>query len=180
MNKSPTGPQRSSTLTMLAFKSNTKEECIQMPSKIGQISSSAIVRAGRRGDERPKPVSGFYAIEKNDIIHGHQFFELHGRPRAAGARGRCTMKMAASRHFFPLLLAIFILAIAPASAVNAANPDIGRAGGAERPLSSELAGGWHFVRTPNPQWRRRCHFHHAYGRYVEVRPRPCRPHDPLQ
>ena len=60
------------------------------------------------------------------------------------------MKMAASRHLFPLLVAIFIFAIAPASAVNGANPNTGRADGAERPLSSALAGGWHFVRTPNP------------------------------
>lgn len=61
------------------------------------------------------------------------------------------MKMAAARHLSPLLLAIFIFPIAAASAVNAANSDTGRVGGAERPFSSELAGGWHYVRTPNPQ-----------------------------
>jgi hypothetical protein len=60
------------------------------------------------------------------------------------------MKMSVARYFSLLLVAIFVVAIATVSAVNAANPDTGRAGGAERPLSSELAGGWHFVRTPNP------------------------------
>lgn len=58
------------------------------------------------------------------------------------------MKMALARHLFPLLLAVFIIAIATTSAVNAANPDTGRA--VEPPLRPELAGGWHFVRTPNP------------------------------
>jgi hypothetical protein len=58
--------------------------------------------------------------------------------------------MATSLRLFPLLVAIFILAIAPASAVNGADPDSGRAGGAERGLSSELAGGWRLVRTHNP------------------------------
>lgn len=60
------------------------------------------------------------------------------------------MKMAAARHLSPLLLAIPIMAIATASTVNAANPDTSRADGVERSLNSELAGGWHFVRTPNP------------------------------
>ena len=60
------------------------------------------------------------------------------------------MKIAASLHLFPLLVVIFVLAIGPASAVNGANPDTGKAGGAERPPSSELAAGWHFVRTRNP------------------------------
>jgi hypothetical protein len=58
--------------------------------------------------------------------------------------------MAKSRRLFPLLVAIFVLAITPASAVNGANPDTGKAGGAEQALSSELAGGWHLVRTRNP------------------------------
>jgi hypothetical protein len=62
-----------------------------------------------------------------------------------------TPKIATSRCLFALLSAILILVIAPASAVNRANPDIGKAGGAERSLSSELAGGWHFVRTRNPE-----------------------------
>jgi hypothetical protein len=60
------------------------------------------------------------------------------------------MKMAAARHLSPLLLVIFIIVIATGSAALAANPDTSRAGGAERLLNSELAGGWHFVRTPNP------------------------------
>lgn len=59
--------------------------------------------------------------------------------------------MKAARHLSPLLLAIFVAATAAMSAVKAASPDAGRAGGAARPLTSELAGGWHFVRTPNPQ-----------------------------
>jgi hypothetical protein len=60
------------------------------------------------------------------------------------------MKMAAARHLSPLIVAIFAVAIGAISAVNAANPDTGGARGAERLFSSELAGGWHFVRTPNP------------------------------
>ena len=58
--------------------------------------------------------------------------------------------MVTSRRLFPLLVAIFVLATAPASAVNGADSDSGKAGGAERALSSELAGGWHLVRTHNP------------------------------
>ncbi len=58
------------------------------------------------------------------------------------------MKLIASRHISLLLVAIFVLAIVVATAVNAANPDTGRAGGTDRPFSSELAGGWHFVRPP--------------------------------
>jgi hypothetical protein len=60
------------------------------------------------------------------------------------------MKLIASRHKPLLFIATFVVAIVVASAVNAANPDTGRAGGTDRPFSSELAGGWHFVRTPNP------------------------------
>jgi hypothetical protein len=62
-----------------------------------------------------------------------------------------TVKMVASRHLSPLLTAVFVMAIAVASAVNGGNRDTGRADAAEQPTSSELAGGWHFVRTPNPQ-----------------------------
>jgi hypothetical protein len=61
------------------------------------------------------------------------------------------MKMAVARHLSPLLFSILVVAIAAVSAANAANPDIGTTGGTERSLSSELAGGWRFVRTPNPQ-----------------------------
>jgi len=46
--------------------------------------------------------------------------------------------MATPRRFYSLFVTIFILATVPASA----------AGGAEH--ISELAGGWHLVRTPNP------------------------------
>ena len=55
-----------------------------------------------------------------------------------------------SRRLSPLIVAIFILASVATSAVNGGNPDSNRSGGAEQPLSSELAGGWRLVRTPNP------------------------------
>jgi hypothetical protein len=61
------------------------------------------------------------------------------------------MKMTALRHLFPLLVAIFVLAIAAASAINGASPDTSRAYGAEQPPNSELTGGWHLVRTRHPQ-----------------------------
>jgi hypothetical protein len=61
------------------------------------------------------------------------------------------MKMTASRHLPPFLVAIFVLAIAAASVVNGASPDTSITGGAERPANSELMGGWHFVRTRHPQ-----------------------------
>ena len=90
------------------------------------------------------PVCGFYAIERIDIIHGIDVLD--------GVEGALEglLKMATSRRLFPVFVAIFILATVPASAVNGANQDSGRAGGAERALSSELAGGWHLVRTHNP------------------------------
>jgi hypothetical protein len=49
-----------------------------------------------------------------------------------------------------LVVAVLILATLPTSAVNGANPDSDRRGGAARALSSELSGGWRLVRTPNP------------------------------
>ena len=58
--------------------------------------------------------------------------------------------MATSRRLSSLIFAIFILAIVPASAVDGIIPDSGSAGGAEPTPGSELAGGWHFVRTRNP------------------------------
>ena len=61
------------------------------------------------------------------------------------------MKMTASRHLSPYLVAIFVQAIAAASAVNGASPGTGRTRAAEQPPNSELMGGWHFVRTRNPQ-----------------------------
>jgi len=61
------------------------------------------------------------------------------------------MKMTASRHLSPLLVAIFVLAIAAVADVIGVGPDTNRADGAERPSSSELTGGWHFVRTRHPQ-----------------------------
>jgi hypothetical protein len=60
------------------------------------------------------------------------------------------MKMVAVRHLSPLLLAIFIMAIATASTVNAANSETNKPEAAGPQFSSELAGGWRFVRTPNP------------------------------
>jgi hypothetical protein len=56
--------------------------------------------------------------------------------------------MATSRLLFSLFVAVFPLAAVPAFAVNGATPS--SAGVAERPQVSELAGGWHLVRTPNP------------------------------
>ena len=60
--------------------------------------------------------------------------------------------MAALRHFprllFSLLVAVFIPVMA--SAIDAAAPDGETTGGPERAPSTELTGGWHFVRTPNP------------------------------
>ena len=58
--------------------------------------------------------------------------------------------MVTLRRFFPFLVTVLILAIALASTVNGADPGTGRVSGAGRALSSELAGGWHLVRTPNP------------------------------
>lgn len=60
-----------------------------------------------------------------------------------------TSKITMSRCFFAFPSAIVFLAIA--SAINGANLGIGKASGAERSLSSELAGDWHFVRTRHPQ-----------------------------
>lgn len=59
--------------------------------------------------------------------------------------------MAALRHLSPLLVAIFVLAIAAVSAVNGANPDTNRTGRVDPPPSSDLTEGWHFVRTRHPQ-----------------------------
>jgi hypothetical protein len=58
--------------------------------------------------------------------------------------------MSIPRRLFPLLIALFVLASLPASAVNGAKPDSGSAGEAKRPQVSEFPGGWHLVRTRNP------------------------------
>jgi hypothetical protein len=63
---------------------------------------------------------------------------------------RATMKMMAWRYL-PLLVGVFVLTTAAAFTANAANSNNGRAGVAEQPSSTELEGGWHFVRTRNPQ-----------------------------
>jgi hypothetical protein len=89
-------------------------------------------------------VCGFYAIEKIDIIHGINVLD--------GVEGALEglLNMATSRRLFPVFVAIFISVTVPASAVNGANPDSGGAGSAEGALNSDLAGGWHLVRTRNP------------------------------
>jgi hypothetical protein len=61
------------------------------------------------------------------------------------------MKMATSRYLLVLLVAIPFLAIVAACAACRADPNSGRAGGAEQRPSSELTGGWQFVRTSNPR-----------------------------
>jgi hypothetical protein len=53
------------------------------------------------------------------------------------------MKMTASRYLTALVVAILFLDLAAASTTC-------KAAGAEQPLSSDLPGGWHFVRTRNP------------------------------
>jgi len=58
--------------------------------------------------------------------------------------------MAALRYFLALLIGIFILTNAAASGLNGANPDVGKARDGSGSSVSELAGGWHFVRTRNP------------------------------
>jgi hypothetical protein len=61
--------------------------------------------------------------------------------------------MATSRRIFALIsliIAIFALAATPALSVDGAKPDGGKVGGPERPEVSELPGGWHLVRTHNP------------------------------
>lgn len=54
------------------------------------------------------------------------------------------------RQLSLLSVAIFVQALAATVTINAAHSDTIKAASGERPLSSELAGGWHFLRTPNP------------------------------
>jgi hypothetical protein len=84
-------------------------------------------------------MSGFHAMCKIDNVHILDAI--------CAQNGR--MKIA-SRQFCQFLVAIFGLVMVAASAVNAANSGANNVDGAEQPLNSELAGGWHFVRTPNP------------------------------
>ena len=58
--------------------------------------------------------------------------------------------MVAFRYVLPLLIGIYVLTHAAASGVNGANPDVGKARDVSGSPGSELAGGWHFVRTRNP------------------------------
>ncbi len=61
------------------------------------------------------------------------------------------MKQATSQHVSPLLFALFILIIAAAHAPNGTTV-VSVAAASEAPISgSELAGGWRFLRTHNPQ-----------------------------
>jgi hypothetical protein len=57
--------------------------------------------------------------------------------------------MVARRHQV-LLVSMLVLTIATAFPVNGANLKSDRTGIAERPHNTDLDGGWHFVRTPNP------------------------------
>jgi hypothetical protein len=52
---------------------------------------------------------------------------------------------------FPLLFGILALIIATAPSLHAANSATNRTGSMGRLSSTELTGGWHLVRTPNPQ-----------------------------
>jgi len=61
------------------------------------------------------------------------------------------MKMTASRYLSVPLRAILLLALAAASTACRADPNAGKAGGAEQRPSSELTGGWRLVRTSNPR-----------------------------
>jgi hypothetical protein len=56
----------------------------------------------------------------------------------------------ASGHLYSFIVSFFGLIIAAMSVVNAANSGVDNFDGAKRQSSSELAGGWHFVHTPNP------------------------------
>jgi hypothetical protein len=57
--------------------------------------------------------------------------------------------MATSRRIFSLI-SLIVAITTPVLSVNGAKPDSGNVGGAERPEVSELPGGWHLVRTHNP------------------------------
>jgi hypothetical protein len=60
------------------------------------------------------------------------------------------IKGAVQRQLPFLLVAIFALAFAATLTVDVAGADPIKAAGGKSPVSSELAGGWRFVRTPNP------------------------------
>src|SRR5271170_5400862 len=130
---------------MEASNRNVKKTCAQMPNKWPDRLPTQ-VRAGRG------PIhTGVWLLrnQENRYRSRHQFSGLHGKPGATGAL-EGVLKMATSWRLFLLLIAVFILAVVPASGVDGADPDAGNAGGAERALSSKLAGGWHLVRTHDP------------------------------
>jgi hypothetical protein len=62
--------------------------------------------------------------------------------------GRDEMEMSRQHPF--LLVAFFVLAFAATLTVDVASSDPIKAASGKSPVSSELAGGWRFVRTPNP------------------------------
>jgi len=78
---------------------------------------------------------------------------LWPQPEAARVRTEAKMKNVSLRQLLALLLTISALTITSASAVDRANPDAaaGSVAATGRSPSSELGGGWHFVRTHNPQ-----------------------------
>jgi len=59
--------------------------------------------------------------------------------------------MAVLRHITTIFVVILIFAIAVPCAVNAANPGTGSGRETAPSANSELAGGWHYVRTHNPR-----------------------------
>jgi len=58
--------------------------------------------------------------------------------------------MARSPSLFARFVAFFTLVLLLAFVCDRANADSGKSGTAEQASGSELAGGWHFVRTHNP------------------------------
>ena len=58
--------------------------------------------------------------------------------------------MARSHPLFARFVAFFTLVLLLAFVCDRANADSGKSGTAEQASGSELAGGWHFVRTRNP------------------------------
>lgn len=58
--------------------------------------------------------------------------------------------MATPRNLLSLIPAIYVLTIAAASAFDGTNSNIGNTREVAQPPVSELAGGWHLVRTHNP------------------------------
>jgi hypothetical protein len=60
-------------------------------------------------------------------------------------------KSATGLHLFTLPVGIFLLAIAGACCAKVPESRLATEGNQGKPSSSKLIGGWHLVRTPNPQ-----------------------------